>query len=219
METLAIVVDTMPKIIHDYPMLTFKKDEVLINQDYENSSVYFIVTGDVENSILDKDGNEMHFSNCGHCILGNPFDEVEPMTITAIMDTNVIVVSKKKFILMLKDFEFSRYVVKNLFSQRTIDIKSKEQHWYKPAEQRVMRALVALGSDLVRGSNSSIIKIKKTHHAIGGHCFMERETVTRTIKILEEKYSFIINRGNGYMTIDLHLLLDELGKTESGYMS
>lgn len=178
----------------------FKSGDLIFEEEKQPTHYYQIISGEVKMNNYNDEGKEfiqgIFYKN--QCF-GEPplfIDQVYPANAVAIVDSELIVITKDKFFELLKNnSDISLKIIKNL-SQRLYykSVMAAEISSQDP-EHRVLRLIDYSIEQLNFKKEDSGFLINFTRQQIGDLTGLRVETVIRAIKSLEKKGDLkIINR-------------------------
>lgn len=179
---------------------TYKNGEVIFEENKQPTHYYQIISGEVKMNNYNDEGKEfiqgIFYKN--QCF-GEPplfIDQGYPANAVAVIDSELIVITKDKFLELLKsNSDISLKIIKNL-SQRLYykSVMAAEISSQDP-EHRVLRLIDYSIEQLNFKKEEAGFLINFTRQQIGDLTGLRVETVIRAIKSLEKKGDLkIINR-------------------------
>lgn len=172
---------------------SFKKGTYLYQQEEISSVFYFILSGRVQVSILDDDGNEFILEVMGEWALCGEADAFKgyPRFSNALALDDVEVVAFdfehiQQFFASHPELAVSLLTIASI-KQRVLGVRL--QHLASPKPEKRITELLSRLADLYGQSERGVIKIgiRLTHEQIAAMTGSSRVTVTRTLRRLRDK--------------------------------
>ncbi len=169
----------------------FKKNSIIFYQSDHSTDLYIVLSGSVKASLLNEDGDELTLCEFKK---GDFFGEMSLIdgkprsaTITALEDSRLAVLTRARFIELLKEEpSIALELLGALVERLRIANGVIESLAFLDVEERLMRFFCAMIKECGEKDRSGNYRIKRcTHRELAARIGASREAVTKALKVLQ----------------------------------
>lgn len=183
----------LKRLSTEFQIKEFKKGQTIFHQSEHSTDLYIVLKGSVKASLLNEEGDEFTLAEFKK---GGFFGEMSLIdgkprsaTVTALEDTLLAVLTRERFIEILKeDPNISLELLSALVERLRVANGLIESLAFLDVEERLINFLCMMVKECGEKTESGFYRIKRcTHREIASRIGASREAVTKALKVLNFK--------------------------------